>query len=67
MIRFDAQKGEILLLVEEEELQTRSIEQPDMQSNRHGFGRELFVWVRQSIGSAEEGACVFDISGKERA
>ncbi|HQR73289.1 MAG TPA: phosphogluconate dehydratase [Sulfurovum sp.] len=67
MIRFDAQKGEILLLVEEEELQTRSIELPDMQSNRHGFGRELFVWVRQSIGSAEEGACVFDISGKERA
>lgn len=67
MIRFDAQKGEILLLVEEEELQTRTIELPDMQSNRHGFGRELFVWVRQSIGSAEEGACVFDISGKERA
>ena len=67
MIRFDAQKGEILLLVEEEELQTRTIELPDMQSNRHGFGRELFVWVRQSIGSAEEGACVFDISAKERA
>jgi len=67
IIRFDAQKGEILLLVEEEELQTRTIELPDTQSNRHGFGRELFVWVRQSIGSAEEGACVFDISGKERA
>ena len=67
MIRFDTQKGEILLLVEEEKLQTRSIELPDMQGNRHGFGRELFVWVRQSIGSAEEGACVFDISGKERA
>ncbi len=66
-IRFDAQKGEILLLVEDEVLETRTPEIPDMQTNRYGFGRELFVWVRQSIGSAEEGACVFDISGKERA
>ena len=66
-IRFDAHKGEIILLVEKEELETRAIELPDMQNNRHGFGRELFVWVRQSVGSAEEGASVFDISGKERA
>jgi phosphogluconate dehydratase len=33
----------------------------------HGFGRELFVSVRQNVGSAEEGASLFDISGKERA
>ena len=66
-IRFDAQKGEISLLVEKEELESRSIEVPDLSANRHGFGRELFVSVRQSIGLAEEGASVFDISGKERA
>ena len=66
-IRFDAQKGEILLLVEKEELESRSIEVPDLSANRHGFGRELFVSVRQSIGLAEEGASIFDISGKERA
>lgn len=67
IIRFDAQKGEILLLVEKEELESRSIEVPDLSANRHGFGRELFVSVRQSIGLAEEGASIFDISGKERA
>jgi phosphogluconate dehydratase len=66
-IRFDAQKGEILLLVEKEELESRSIEVPDLSANRYGFGRELFVSVRQSIGLAEEGASIFDISGKERA
>lgn len=66
-IRFDARKGEIILLVDKEELELRSIEIPDLSSNRHGFGRELFVSVRQSIGLAEEGASLFDISGKERA
>ncbi|MGB5506241.1 MAG: phosphogluconate dehydratase [Sulfurovum sp.] len=66
-IRFDAQKGEILLLVDKEELNSRSIEVPDLSENRHGFGRELFVSVRQSIGLAEEGASLFDVSGKERA
>lgn len=66
-IRFDAQKGEIMLLVDKEELELRSIEVPDLSANRHGFGRELFVSVRQSIGLAEEGASIFDISGKERA
>ncbi len=66
-IRFDAQKGEIILLVDKEELKSRSIEVPDLSENRYGFGRELFVSVRQSIGLAEEGACLFDISGKERA
>ncbi len=66
-IRFDAHKGEIMLLVDEEELKSRSIELPDLSANMHGFGRELFVSVRQNVGSAEEGASLFDISGKERA
>jgi len=66
-ISFDAQKGEIMLLVDEDELESRSIEVPDPSANRYGFGRELFVSVRQSIGMAEEGASIFDISGKERA
>ena len=67
IIRFDAQKGEIMLLVDKNELELRSIEVPDLSTNRHGFGRELFVSVRKSIGLAEEGASTFDISGKERA
>lgn len=66
-IRFDAKKGEIMVLVEDTELQARSIDVPDLSANTHGFGRELFVAVRQSVGTAEEGASLFDISGKERA
>lgn len=67
MIRFDAKKGEIMLLVDDAQLQTRSSMIPDLSSNTHGFGRELFVSIRQSVGMAEEGASVFDIPGKERA
>lgn len=66
-IRFDALKGEIMLLVDEKELESRVIEVSDLSANMHGFGRELFVSVRQNVGSAEEGASIFDISGKERA
>lgn len=67
MIRFDAKKGEVSLLIEKEELESRSITSGDLSANRHGFGRELFVSIRQSIGTAEEGACLFDITGEERA
>jgi len=66
-IRFDTKKGEIMLLVNDTELESRTIEIPDLSANTYGFGRELFVSVRHSIGMAEEGASVFDISGKERA
>jgi len=66
-IRFDAKKGEIMLLIDESELESRSVTIPDMRHNRYGFGRELFSAIRQSVGMAEEGASVFDIPGKERA
>ena len=66
-IRFDITNGTIKLLVDEKLLESRTIATPDLSENRHGFGRELFAVMRQSVGSAEEGASVFDISGKERA
>jgi phosphogluconate dehydratase len=56
-----------MLLVDENELQARTVERPDLSANTHGFGRELFVSVRQNVGMAEEGASLFDIVGKERA
>ena len=67
MIRLDAEKGELMLLVEEEKLQARAAGSVDLSGNRHGFGRELFAAIRQSVGSAEEGAAVFDLTGEERA
>ena len=66
-IRFDVNKGKIMLLEDEAVLEARTIQVPDLSANTHGFGRELFVSVRQSVGMAEEGASVFDITGKERA
>jgi phosphogluconate dehydratase len=66
-IRFDAQKGEIMLLVDEEELEAREVQNPNLQANQYGFGRELFSTVRKNIGLAEEGASLFDIPGEERA
>jgi len=66
-IRLDADKGEIVLLVYDEMLDKRTIEHPNLSANRHGFGRELFVAIRQNVCSAEEGAAVFDLPGKERA
>jgi len=67
LIRFDVNSGEIKLLVDDTVLEARAIHTPDLSANSFGFGRELFSSVRQSVGMAEEGASVFDISGKERA
>jgi phosphogluconate dehydratase len=67
MVRFDAHKGEVMLLVDEETLKQREPGSPDLTYNTHGFGRELFSSVRQNVGMAEEGASLFDIPGKERA
>jgi phosphogluconate dehydratase len=66
-IRFDVKAGEVTVLVEDAILSARPIYTPDLSHNRYGFGRELFASVRASVGSAEEGASIFDITGKERA
>ena len=67
MICFDVENGKIELLLDDEVINSRGINQPNLSQNRYDFGRELFVSMRQSVGSAEYGACLFDISGKERA
>ncbi len=67
LIRFDIQNGTIELLVDDTQIEKREIKKPDLYENRYGFGRELFVSMRQSVNCAEEGASIFDISGKERA
>lgn len=65
-IRLDVEKGELTLLVDYAELEKREPEEGDLSLNRHGFGRELFSAIRRSVGNAEEGAAIFDITGKER-
>jgi phosphogluconate dehydratase len=67
LIRFDVANGVVEVIVDDAVLSERTSAGIDLSANRHGFGRELFVSMRQSVGSAEEGASLFDISGKERA
>jgi len=67
LIKFDVENGEVCVIVDTIELENREIELPDTSSNVHGFGRELFSTIRASVGSAEEGATIFDLVGEERA
>jgi len=67
LIKFDVENGEVSVIVDTIELENREIELPDVSSNVHGFGRELFSTIRASVGSAEEGATIFDLVGEERA
>ena len=66
-IRLDVHNGVLELLVSDAELLQREIAQVDLSHNRYGFGRELFSAVRAAVGSAENGASIFDSIGKERA
>jgi phosphogluconate dehydratase len=56
MIRMDATKGILEVLVDADELNKREIEMPDISGNENGTGRELFSMFRANVGSAETGA-----------
>lgn len=59
MLRLDAQKGTLSVLLSDEELQARPTEQPDLSANQFGMGRELFTAFRHLAGHADQGASVF--------
>ncbi|WP_127599321.1 phosphogluconate dehydratase [Nitratireductor alexandrii] len=59
MIRVDAERGVLELLVDEAELARRPMSEPDLSGNQHGLGRELFAQFRQMATRADEGAAVF--------
>ena len=67
MIKFDVKNANIELLVSNEELENRKIDKLDLQTNRYGFGRELFSSIRANISSAEKGASIFELPGEEKA
>jgi phosphogluconate dehydratase len=58
VIRLDADKGLLELLVSGEEFAARP-PAADVPPAAYGTGRELFGVFRQAVGSAEEGAAVF--------
>ncbi len=59
VIRLDANKGELSLLVATQELEQRSFCQPKEMGQFFGVGRELFNHFRKNVSSAEQGASVF--------
>jgi phosphogluconate dehydratase len=56
IIRLDARKGELEIKVSPAELMSRERARRTERSD-HGYGRELFGWMRQAAGRADAGAC----------
>ena len=59
LIRFDAEKGELDVLINEAEWLAREHAHADLRKNAHGTGRELFAGFRSLSSSAETGAMSF--------
>ncbi|HJV74111.1 MAG TPA: phosphogluconate dehydratase, partial [Noviherbaspirillum sp.] len=61
LIRLDADKGVLQVLVADAEWAARDNEPADLSANQVGMGRELFAMFRKSISAAEEGAATFGL------
>lgn len=59
VIRLDADKGELMALVDDSEWQSREMASYDLEDYRYGMGRELFAGFRSLVGGAEQGAATF--------
>ncbi|OJT00719.1 phosphogluconate dehydratase [Marinobacter nauticus] len=59
LIRLDAVKGTLSIELTDQELAAREPEKADINSYHHGFGRELFGWLRRSASNPEQGASFF--------
>ena len=58
-VEVDADNGVLQLHVDDAELKAREHAEFDLSPSHEGMGRELFAPLRQTVGSAEEGATVF--------
>jgi len=59
VIRLDAEKGTLEVLVDAATFAAREPLRPDLSANDYGVGRELFAVFRDAVGDAESGASVF--------
>ncbi len=59
IIRIDATKGTLDILVDAKEFAARPLATKDMSSNEEGTGRELFAAFRNLAGRADQGASIF--------
>ncbi len=61
IVRLDADKGTLKVLVDAKEFAARPCATKDMDSNEVGTGRELFAAFRQLAGRADQGASIFGV------
>jgi len=66
VIRIDANRGILQLLVSDDELALRVGATMNSEEQRYGMGRELFGSLRSQFTGAEQGACSL-FMGKENA
>ena len=59
MVRVDATKGTLEVLVPAAEFEARAAATADLSANTYGTGREMFETFRQMAGRADDGASVF--------
>ncbi len=59
VIRIDATKGTMDVLVDAKEFSSRPLATKDMSDNEQGTGRELFAAFRNLAGRADQGASIF--------
>ena len=62
MIRIDADKGTLEVLVDAVEFAKRPMAVADLSSNNFGTGRELFSVFRKLAGPANQGASIFEVA-----
>jgi phosphogluconate dehydratase len=65
MITIDCIKGTLEVDLSKDELSSRQISKPNLNTNNYAMGRELFSIMRKSVNGAEQGACTFEICGEE--
>jgi phosphogluconate dehydratase len=59
MICLDATRGRLDVDITEEVFFARDTVKADLAAYHQGYGRELFGWLRRSVGTPEEGASFF--------
>ena len=62
IIRIDATKGTLEILVDSQEFAARPLATKDLTSNESGTGRELFAAFRNLAGRADQGASIFGMN-----
>ncbi|MCB1377417.1 MAG: dihydroxy-acid dehydratase, partial [Alphaproteobacteria bacterium] len=62
LIRLDADRGRLELLIDPAELDQREACQADLSANQAGTGRELFSAFRAIAGRADQGASIFGVA-----